>query len=75
MIHANDTDGHYVNGSLGHIVDIDDDIVEVALKNGRTVGLEPVTFEYLNDEGEKSASATNFPCPWPTPPPFTKPRA
>ena len=61
MIRANDTDGHYVNGSLGHIVDIDDDIVEVALKNGRTVELEPVTFDYLNDEGEKSASATNFP--------------
>jgi ATP-dependent exoDNAse (exonuclease V) alpha subunit len=61
MVRANDPDGHYVNGSLGHVVDIDDDLVEVSLKNGRTVQLETVTFDYLNDEGEKVASATNFP--------------
>jgi ATP-dependent exoDNAse (exonuclease V) alpha subunit len=62
MLRANDPEGRYVNGSLATVLDLEDNEVLVELHHsGRTVVIEPVTFDYLDEEGKKVASATNFP--------------
>jgi ATP-dependent DNA helicase PIF1 len=62
MIRRNDTDGEYVNGSLGHVHGMSKDRVQVQLlETGRLVDIEPVKFEMLNADGEVTATAKNFP--------------
>ncbi len=62
MLRTNDPEGRFVNGSLGTVTGMEPDIVQVKLSmTGRTVEVEPVTFDYLDEEGKKVASATNVP--------------
>lgn len=62
MIRRNETNGLYVNGSLGHVRACRKNAVEITLlENGMTVDLEPVKFEQLNADGEVVATAKNFP--------------
>jgi ATP-dependent DNA helicase PIF1 len=61
MIRQNDPDGRWVNGSIGHIVDFFDDCLGITLKNGAEIELERATFHLLNADGERVASASNYP--------------
>jgi ATP-dependent exoDNAse (exonuclease V) alpha subunit len=62
MIRRNDSDGLYVNGSLGHIRGLAEKTVRVELlETGLVVEMEPVKFEQLNADGEVVATAKNFP--------------
>jgi ATP-dependent DNA helicase PIF1 len=62
MIRRNETNGQYVNGSLGYVRGLRENFVRVELlENGQIVELEPVKFEQLNADGEVVAAAKNFP--------------
>jgi ATP-dependent DNA helicase PIF1 len=62
MIRRNETNGLYVNGSLGHVRGFGKNSVKVELlESGHTVDLEPVKFEQLNADGQVVAMAKNFP--------------
>ncbi len=62
MIRVNDPQYRFVNGSLGVIKDIDDDVLTVELKRrGRLVEIKPMSFSILDSEGEPLATAKNFP--------------
>jgi ATP-dependent exoDNAse (exonuclease V) alpha subunit len=63
MIRQNDPDGRWVNGTLGTAGDLDAEKgeLEIELKNGMTYRMEPTTFHLLDADGERVASATNFP--------------
>ncbi len=62
MIRKNETNGLYVNGSIGHVRSCREDAVCVELlESGLTVELEPMKFEMLDAEGEVVATAKNFP--------------
>lgn len=62
MIRKNDTDGLYVNGSLGTVKEIRKNFITVELLDSSLpVEIEPVKFEMLNADGEVVALAKNFP--------------
>lgn len=61
MIRQNDPRGRWVNGSLGHIAEIDEDLLGIDLLNGTHVEIERTRFTMLNAEGVEVASAKNFP--------------
>jgi ATP-dependent DNA helicase PIF1 len=61
MIRQNDPSGNWVNGSLGTISYLTDEVVEVKLVSGLNVSIEPVEFSLLNAEGMTIATAKNFP--------------
>lgn len=64
MLRQNDVDGAYVNGSLGHVVDIseDGDLLRIELLAGKKrIDLEPAEFTLLNADGEAVVTARNFP--------------
>lgn len=62
MIRKNDTDGMYVNGSLGKVRAMREKAVRIELLDtGHEIELEPVKFEQLNADGEIVATAKNFP--------------
>ena len=51
----------YVNGSLGHVKKISEEILEIELFSGRTIHLSKETFDMLDGDGETMAQAYNFP--------------
>ncbi|HUP57669.1 MAG TPA: PIF1 family DEAD/DEAH box helicase [Bdellovibrionota bacterium] len=61
MIRQNDPAGRWVNGSLGHIVTIEDERLLIALLSGRVIELEKAAFTLMNADGAEVASAKNFP--------------
>jgi len=65
MIRVNDPGYKYVNGSLGHILEIenkkDNPVIHVELLNGRIVEIEKTQFSYFDADGEPIAVAENFP--------------
>lgn len=62
MIRRNDSEGEYVNGSLGHVRALAQKNIRVELlETGRIVEIEPVKFELLNADGDVTATAKNFP--------------
>lgn len=61
MIRMNDPYLKYVNGSLGTVLKIKNDSLEIRLKNGRSVEIEPAKFSVLDANGNEMATATNFP--------------
>jgi hypothetical protein len=62
MLRQNDPQERWVNGTLGHVRNIGKGTLDIQLlKNGKFVEIEPYTFDHLDAEGEKVASATNFP--------------
>lgn len=60
MLRMNDPKQRYVNGTVGTIEALEDDILLVRVKN-RVMEIEPFTFTILDDEGEEAAFASNFP--------------
>jgi len=61
MIRKNDTDGTYVNGTIGNIRNIEKDKITIKLLNNTEVLLKPMEFEILDGDGNVQASARNFP--------------
>ena len=63
MMRKNDTspEMRYVNGSLGHVVEIDEDVLHVALLSGDTIEVAPEQFTTLDGDGKPVAAAWNFP--------------
>jgi ATP-dependent exoDNAse (exonuclease V) alpha subunit len=61
MIRVNDPKYHYVNGSVGNLIDIDQENLVIELKNGKIIDLKPTTFSWLDPSGEVIAAARNFP--------------
>ena len=62
MCIRNNPEKHYVNGSLGIVVDFEKgtDFPIVELKNGRTIVITPETWE-LRDGDKKRASLNQIP--------------
>lgn len=61
MIRQNDPVGRFVNGSLGYIRELYDDLIEIELVNKRFVRLEKTNFSMQNADGHTVAVARNFP--------------
>jgi ATP-dependent DNA helicase PIF1 len=61
MIRINDQQQRYVNGSLGYVRRIENNLVVIKLLKGPVVTIEKHTFETFDGDGEVVASATNFP--------------
>lgn len=63
MMRKNDASGgmRYVNGSLGHIVGIDDDVLRVQLLTGEEIEVVQDNFSYLDGDGKVVMTAWNFP--------------
>ena len=61
MIRQNDPQGRWVNGSLGHVVSMKSDTLEIELMNGRRIDLEKARFSVMSADGNEIGSATNFP--------------
>lgn len=61
MVRINDPMMRFVNGSVGFVEDIDEDILTIRLKNQKFVELDKKRFELFNGDGHAIASAINFP--------------
>ncbi|MFK8138724.1 MAG: DEAD/DEAH box helicase [Bdellovibrionales bacterium] len=61
MIRQNDPMNRFVNGSLGHIMDIHSDEIDIDLLNGHNIRLERSQFSLLDPDGNIVALARNFP--------------
>jgi ATP-dependent exoDNAse (exonuclease V) alpha subunit len=62
MLRQNDPEGRWVNGSVGSLLSIDGETVSVRLQSsGERVYVPRTTFDLLDADGHKVASATNFP--------------
>jgi ATP-dependent DNA helicase PIF1 len=61
MLRQNDPIGRWANGSLGTVQSAAPSCVKIELLSGATVDIEPVTFDLLDAEGKKIATAENFP--------------
>lgn len=51
----------YVNGSLGHVRRIEDELLVIELLGGDVVEVEPQKFSYLDGDGRELLAAWNFP--------------
>lgn len=51
----------FVNGSLGHILGIDEDILHVSLFTGENIEVEKYKFSCLDGDGNEVVAAWNFP--------------
>lgn len=60
MLRMNDPKQRFVNGTVGTIEEMEDDLLLVRVKN-QVFEIEPFSFTVLNDEGEEAAFARNFP--------------
>lgn len=63
MMRKNDPGGRlrWVNGSLGHILCIDDDALQIKLFSGNEMEIGKDKFSYLNGDGIEVIAAWNFP--------------
>lgn len=61
MIRINDPIQRFVNGSIGQIVGIKDEVIFVKLKNGKMVEIEKHLFSMMDADGHTVATAKNFP--------------
>jgi ATP-dependent DNA helicase PIF1 len=62
MLRINDPKFRFVNGSLGHIIEIEEDKIHIELlKNAKIVEIEKMEFSLLSANGEPVATAKNFP--------------
>ena len=61
MIRINDPIMRFVNGSIGQIMSIKDEVVFVKLKNNKTVEIEKHIFTMIDADGHTVATAKNFP--------------
>ena len=61
MTRMNDPRYRFINGSTGHVIDVEKDKLILRLKNSREVEIEPTEFSILDAEGKVTAIARNFP--------------
>ncbi|HLD45715.1 MAG TPA: RRM3/PIF1 helicase-like protein, partial [bacterium] len=61
MLRQNDPAYRFINGTTGHVIDIETDRISIELKNKRVIEVEPSEFSLLDADGEVAASAFNFP--------------
>jgi ATP-dependent DNA helicase PIF1 len=62
MVRINDREGKYVNGSLGHVVDVLDSFITIKLiHNDKLISFEKKEFSLLDDNGDPQVVACNFP--------------
>jgi ATP-dependent DNA helicase PIF1 len=61
MMRLNDAKSRWVNGSLGVIKSISENLLKISLLDGGLAEVEKVSFSLLNAEGKEVASAQNFP--------------
>ena len=61
MLRQNDPERRLVNGSLGHIVEMDDEKLGITLLKGREIQLEKADFTLLDADGTPVVTARNFP--------------
>ncbi len=63
MLRKNDTSGlmRWVNGSLGHILNISQDYLHIELLTGEKIEIDPANFTQLDPDGHAVATARNFP--------------
>jgi ATP-dependent DNA helicase PIF1 len=61
MLRQNDPQGHFVNGSTGHVEKIHPHQLQIRLLNGRKLEIEKASFSLMDAEGKIVASAVNFP--------------
>lgn len=63
MMRKNDVTGEqrYVNGSLGHIRNVSEEVLTIHLMSGRTIDVEKEKFSTLDGDGNELMSAWNFP--------------
>ncbi len=60
MLRMNDPKQRYVNGTVGTLEELDDDILLVRAGK-QLLEIKPFTFSILDDQGEEAAFAMNFP--------------
>lgn len=61
MLRKNDPENRYVNGTIGRIVKITNEILTLSLPGKRLIELEKETFEIKDGDGKVIAEVTNFP--------------
>ncbi len=61
MIRSNDPFFHYMNGSLGNVIKMNGNAMEIRLKTGKEIELEKMHFSLLSADGREIATAVNFP--------------
>ncbi len=63
MMRRNDVSGEglFVNGSLGHVLEVTEDILRVRLFSGTDIEVEPYKFSSLDGDGREVMAAWNFP--------------
>jgi len=61
MLRQNDPMQRWVNGSLGHILNIEENKLKIKLLNGRVIEISQASFSMLDAEGKEVAAARNFP--------------
>lgn len=61
MIRKNHAYNLYVNGTLGHILEMKDDLIKIKKLNGRVIELERTSFEILDADNKVQAEISNFP--------------
>lgn len=60
MMRINDPRQRFINGTVGSILEILDEVLIVEVR-GRRLEIDPFTFSWLNADGEEAATARNFP--------------
>jgi len=60
MMRINDPRQRFINGTVGHILEILDEVLIIEAR-GRRLEIDPFTFSWLNADGEEAATARNFP--------------
>lgn len=61
MMRVNNFQEGYVNGTMGHIVGIGNDVLTIKKLSGETIQIKKHIFEFLNGSGEVIAKAKNYP--------------
>jgi len=61
MLRQNDTEGRWVNGSTGRVIECREHYIKVELTIGGVVLVEPVAFSISDADGNPAATAENFP--------------
>ena len=61
MTTVNDSEGRYVNGTIGHVVGFDDGAIQIEDKLGRDFWVEPFTWSYGKESEQGFAQYTQFP--------------
>ena len=61
MLRVNNFQDGYVNGTLGHVINIGSEVLTIKKINGQVIQVKKHIFQYLSGSGEIIAKAKNFP--------------